>query len=130
MRRTLIGLILLFVFFPLSAMAMVRTIEVEFSFDAAAVSDKVVAGYRLYADGLLQCDVPVTSQQTFNCAMSIQKQNYVYTLTAVYTDATESPQSPPFPFSYAGYEKHAGHEKRPGLLRINGAMFRIIVNQQ
>lgn len=81
------------------AVAQQRQFMIEFSFDSYSVSDKSLLGYRLYIDGVQACEKMQVDGQTITCSIDIEDGTYQFTLSALYSDDTESPRSPPFPFS-------------------------------
>jgi PKD repeat protein len=90
--------------FPLAdaqAMTYQHEIQIDFTFDTTAVTDKTVAGYRLYKDNTQVCDAAAVDPQTFTCIDSGETGTYSFTLTAVYSDGSESPHSAPFPFTFS-----------------------------
>jgi hypothetical protein len=76
-----------------------RQFMIEFSFDTYAVPDKSLMGYRLYVDGVPACEKLQVDGQTITCTIDIEDGAYQFTLSALYSDNTESPRSPPFPFT-------------------------------
>lgn len=81
------------------ASASQHQVMIEFSFDAYAVPEKSPRGYRLYIDGNPACENQNAAEQTMTCTLEIEDGTYQFTLSALYSDLTESPQSPPFPFT-------------------------------
>lgn len=113
-------LLLVLLCLPGVTQAAEHTIEVSFSFDAAAATGTVV-GYRLYGNDQLLCEVPVADvtvngpEMAIECTFNWLQRNYGFELAAYYDDATESPRSFPFLFSI----------KRNGLIRVGGALLRV-----
>ncbi len=86
---------------PTLATAAVRehAVRVDFAFDTAAVSDKSVIAYRLYREGELACESDTPAAQHIDCTLVSDTGVFNFTLAAVYDDGSQSPQSPPFPFT-------------------------------
>lgn len=120
-------MLLLSMFLPVSAMAGSKPIEVEFSFTVPP--DKTVAGYRLYRDGTQVCNTVETSPGTMECTLAADVPSSAanYTLVAVYDNNTQSPPSPGYLFALGdGTPKNPAMHTRPLMMRINGALFRMI----
>lgn len=81
------------------AVAQQRQFMIEFSFDSYAVPEKSLMGYRLYIDGVPACEKMQIDGQTITCSIDIEDGTYQFTLSALYSDNSESPRSPPFPFT-------------------------------
>ena len=79
------------------ALDQVYDIEVQFSFDAQPPAGVDVSGYRLYKDGTALCEESGSGAQTLNCAVDTPGA-YDFTLSVLYTDGSESPQSAPYEF--------------------------------
>lgn len=79
-----------------------KQLQIDFSFDTGAIPGKQVTGYRLYRDNEFIC--ASAQGQTFSlvCDVSIEPGTYDFTLSAVYDDDSESPQSGSFPFTFTG----------------------------
>ena len=78
---------------------VMRTIEVQLSFDASAIPDKVVRGYRLYQDASEVCVTYDAAASSLVCDVPADEGTHIYELSVHYTDGTESPKSPPFEFA-------------------------------
>jgi len=78
-------------------------LQINFSYDTQAVPDKQVTGYRLYMEGDLVCETAqVTPQiQSIACTVVSESGTYAFTLSAIFDDNSESPQSAPFLFKLA-----------------------------
>ena len=103
MRRhrliTLATLLLLLVPFLAGAALREHAVQVDFSFDSEALSERSVSGYRLYQEDEMACESTQPSEQQINCTIMSNTGVFNFTLTAVYDDGSESPRSPPFPFT-------------------------------
>jgi len=61
-----------------------------------------VSGFRLYQEGVPVCVMAIPSAQEMDCDVVLTKQVTVYTLTAMFSDGTESPHSAPYAFDMNG----------------------------
>lgn len=100
-RLFLLAIILACTLFPAHGEAAVemRSLEVQFSFDASAVPDKTLAGYKLYQNAVEVCSNADPAATSLVCQFASEAGTHIYELTAYYTDNTESPKSPPFQFT-------------------------------
>ncbi len=62
-------------------------------------SGYVVAGFNLYQEGVLACQVQDPDATAIDCTVSLTADTTNFTLTAAFNDGTESPHSSPFAFS-------------------------------
>jgi PKD repeat protein len=96
-------LLLLFVLLTIpgiSAAAELRTLEIEFSFTSPDDPDKQIASYRLYKENVQVCDETADSNTTaITCDILTEDGTFNFTLTGYYSNGTESPHSPSFPFN-------------------------------
>ena len=106
-----IGLMLL-ILSPCSAFA-ISTLEVEYAFTAP--EESVVESYKLYMDGAIVCTTTDIADDRFECDIEVPAGVSFFTLSAVFADDTESPQSP----AYRWYT----HKKM--FLRVAGALIKI-----
>lgn len=74
-------------------------ISVEFSFNADAVPNKTVAGYRLYKAGEQLCEVPPPVDMILECVFISDPGIYNFTMATVYDDDTLSPSSAEYSFN-------------------------------
>ena len=81
-----------------------RTIHIEWGYTPP--SSPAVTGYVLYMEGVKVCTFPGATITAGDCAVSIIKQSTVFTLTAAFDDATESPHSAPFTFVLDVFNKN------------------------
>lgn len=93
---------------------------INFSFEPP--EGKTVAAFRLYKDGDLVCEENSDEDNNINCKFESNAGTYSFTLSALYDDETESPQSAPF--SYTLYDLTSvvkgllvltGHQQPSGL---------------
>jgi len=100
MKNKLLFLISLLILLPTISIAVeLRTLEIEFAFTAPDSPEQQLLGYRLYKEGTQVCesDAPNTTQIT--CDIPTEDGTFNFFLTAYYSDGTESPPSPQFPFT-------------------------------
>ncbi len=76
-----------------------HTVQVEFIFDYQSVTDKSVIGYRLYKEGEAVCETSSPEAQYFDCVVTSSTGLFDFTLSVLYDNGTESPQSAPFPLT-------------------------------
>lgn len=89
---------------PQSAISgQLRTLEVNLSFDASAVEGKTLSGYNLYEDSRLVCETNIPATPIFSCTFVTENGLHAYTLTARYSDGTESAKSPSFDFTISDF---------------------------
>ena len=86
---------------PSAAYAGQYDIQVDFAFDSAADPNKQVIGYRLYQEGNPACDSDIYDLQSMTCLITSSAGTFNFTMSAIYDDGNESPQSAPFPFTLA-----------------------------
>ncbi len=99
MLRLLVPLLLLSCLVPLSLWgAELRTLEIEYSFTPPDYSGGSHVGYRLYKEGQLACETADTVTNPMVCDIMTDSGTFDFTLTALYSDNTESP--PSISFSY------------------------------
>jgi len=61
-----------------------------------------VTGFRLYQEGQSVCVTLVSSAQDMDCDVLLTKKITSFTLTAIFSDSTESPHSAPYAFDMDG----------------------------
>lgn len=59
----------------------------------------IVSGYRLYQNGQLACQSTHSKATSIDCQVTLNTSTANFTLTALFTNGTESPHSTPFAFS-------------------------------
>ncbi|MCP4338385.1 MAG: fibronectin type III domain-containing protein, partial [Desulfobulbaceae bacterium] len=92
-------LFLLFIIPTVSIAAEMRTLDVEFSFSAPEDPAKQLLGYQLYKEGEQVCETNDPSGTSIVCELLTEDGTFDFALTAAYSDNTESPLSPAFPFT-------------------------------
>lgn len=81
--------------------------EIEFSFSAPDDPARQLSGYRLYQEGTQVCQTDDPNETSelgvyrITCEFLTETGTFDFTLTALYSDGSESPQSPAFPFEIA-----------------------------
>ena len=75
-----------------------HSIHIQFHYNTSAIPGKQVVGYHLYRDGELICNTsPLGAEiQDFECSFQSPGGHFPFTLTALFSDRTESPHSAPF----------------------------------
>ena len=76
-----------------------HSIHLEWDYDQYSSSvDSELSAYRLYKDGVKTCQFDYPYDFAGDCNFASNNGLFNFTLTAVFEDGTESPQSAPFPF--------------------------------
>ena len=70
-----------------------------FTFDSASIPYKHVSGYRVYMNGGVLCETQNITTQSVSCPVAAEPATYSFTLSTLFDDGSESPQSAPFPFT-------------------------------
>jgi len=83
----------------LSNGAEVRNLEIEFSFTAPEDLASQLLGYRLYKEGEQVCETTNPTSSSVACELLTEDGTFDFTLSAYYSNSTESPKSPSFPFT-------------------------------
>ncbi len=78
-------------------------IQVDYSFNTLAVSDKDVIGYRLFKENDEIYYSEPTETQTITCSVLSESGTYNFYLSAVYNDSSDSPLSDPFQYTLPEY---------------------------
>jgi len=83
---------------PFSASATTtQTIHVDWSYTPP--SESVVSGFKLYQEGVFACETHDSTATAMDCPVTLTTTTTNFTLTATFSDGTESPQSTPFAFT-------------------------------
>ena len=77
--------------------ASTHTIHAEWS-SYTAPTGLTVSGFKLYQEGSLACQAQTATATALDCSVSLTADTTNFTLTATFTDGTESPHSAPFAF--------------------------------
>lgn len=74
------------------------SLHIQFHYNINAVPGKQVVGYNLYRDGEIICNTGLSRSeiQDFECSFQSPGGYFPFTLTALFSDRTESPHSAPF----------------------------------
>jgi len=100
MKNKLFLLLILLLTIPgISAAAELRTLEIDFAFTLPDDPAKDLTGYTIYQNGEPACEAETTSTTTLSCELLTEDGTFDFALAATYTDNTESPQSPIFPYT-------------------------------
>jgi len=98
-NKILFFLFLLLTIPCISVGAEMHTLEVEFSFTPPDDPARTLLGYRLYKEGEQVCETNDADASAITCDLQTDEGTFDFTLTAYYSDNTESPASPSFPFT-------------------------------
>ena len=79
------------------AAAATQSIHVEWGYTPP--STPAVSGFKLYQEGSFVCQVKNPKATAMDCAVTLTTDITHFTLTAAFTDGTESPHSAPFAFT-------------------------------
>ena len=73
-------------------------IHIQFQYNINAIPEKQVEGYNLYKAGEAICNTSLSRSETqdFECSFESPGGSFPFTLTALFSDGTESPHSAPF----------------------------------
>lgn len=96
MKRLLLALCLLFSTVEVSS-AGSRSIHVEWGYTPP--TEPAVTGFRLYQEGTAVCVFEGANTSEGDCTVDLTSQITIFTLTAMFSDDTESPHSAPFLFN-------------------------------
>ena len=98
MFKKLLHLIILLpcALFATIAAATDHSIHIEWGYTPP--SDPPLSGYNLYQEGTLICTTNNPEATAMDCDVSLEKDSTNFTLTAIFSDGSESPHSAPFPF--------------------------------
>ncbi|WP_136809819.1 PKD domain-containing protein [Desulfosediminicola flagellatus] len=99
-QKTLFLLSFLFLTPAISIGAELRNLDVQFAFTAPNYPTKQLRGYQLYMDGQQVCSTNDPTISRITCQISTQADTGNFTLTAYYSDGSESPPSPSFPLTF------------------------------
>lgn len=83
--------------FATTAAAADHSIHIEWGYTPP--SDPPLSGFNLYQEGTLACSTNNPEATAMDCDVSLKKDTTHFTLTAIFSDGSESPHSAPFPFS-------------------------------
>ena len=75
-----------------------QSIHLEWAYDYQPVEGQSLAGYHLYKEGVKVCTTNTPEDKAMDCDIESETGTYSFTLTAFYSDNTESPHSPPYEF--------------------------------
>lgn len=100
MQLTLIRLLVtFFCWLPIFASAATQSIHVEWGYTPP--SEPAVTGFKLYQEGVSACQVQDPNATAMDCEVTLTAATTNFTLTASFSDSTESPHSAPFAFTTA-----------------------------
>ena len=81
------------------AVATTQSIHVEWGYTPP--SEPAVTGFKLYQEGAFACQTQDPAATAMDCEVTLSAETTNFTLTATFSDGTESPHSAPFPFTTA-----------------------------
>ncbi len=79
--------------------AEIRSMNIDLTFTALDDPDRLHSGYRLYKEGKQVCETDAPNAFAITCEFLTGEGTFNFTLTAYYSDGTESRPSPSFPFT-------------------------------
>ncbi len=82
------------------AVATTQSIHVEWGYTPP--SEPAVTGFKLYQEGIFVCQTNDPAATAMDCQVTLTSETTNFTLTATFSDNTESPHSAPFAFSLNG----------------------------
>ncbi|MBW1636710.1 MAG: PKD domain-containing protein, partial [Deltaproteobacteria bacterium] len=82
-----------------SPQAEMRSLDIDLTFAAAVDPDRQLQGYRLYQEGEPVCESNNPDASVITCELLTTEGTFSFTLTAYYSDGSESRPSLPFPFT-------------------------------
>ncbi|WP_306549706.1 PKD domain-containing protein [Desulfobulbus sp.] len=98
MQLTLIRLLVAFCcWLPFFASAATQSVHVEWGYTPP--SEPAVTGFKLYQEGVFACQVEDPNATAMDCEVTLTAATTNFTLTARFSDSTESPHSAPFAFT-------------------------------
>jgi len=98
-NKLLLFSVLLFLIPEISSGTETHTLDIEFAFATSDDPGKRLLGYRLYQEGVRVCEKYAPTKSSITCTFPSKYGTFDFTLTAYYSDKTESPHSPSFPFT-------------------------------
>jgi hypothetical protein len=100
MKNTLLPFLFIFLLIPgISTGAEMRTLEIEFSYTVPDDPVKHLVGYRLYKENEQVCQTENPGATTITCDLLTEDGTFDFTLTACFSDDTESTPSPTFQYT-------------------------------
>jgi len=96
---TLLFLFLILAIPTISVAAEYHTMQVDFTFTATDDPVRQLIGYRLYEEADQVCEISDPDVSNITCTFATEDGTFDFTLTAIYSDGSESPHSPSFPFT-------------------------------
>lgn len=91
--------IAILIYAGVSSAAVNHSIHIEWDYDQSSIPENLeLSAYRLYQEGIQVCQFDYPYNFEDNCEFQSENGTYNFTLTAVFDDGSESPESEPFPF--------------------------------
>ncbi|WP_457575203.1 PKD domain-containing protein [Desulfomarina sp.] len=112
MKKILQILFIIYCFLPILSHGEPSShdIHIEWSFDDQSVEGKTLVGYNLYKEGIKVCSDDSPADKKMDCVIVSEPGTYNFTLTALYSDYSESPHSPPYSFQLGTEQPPGGEE--------------------
>lgn len=102
MQKRPFQITLIFVCCVFATMAAAADHSIHIEWGYTPPSEPAVTGYRLYNEGASACETQNPLATSMDCSVSLTQDTTNFTLTALFSDGSESPHSAPFPFTVAG----------------------------
>lgn len=100
MKNKLLLFLFIFLLIPgVSCGAAFRSLNIEFTFAPLDDSDRQLLGYKLYKNGAEVCKTNDPGASRITCEFNTEEGTFDFTLTAYYSNDTESRPSTSFPFT-------------------------------
>jgi len=90
---------ILFLLPTLATGAELHTLQIDFSYSAPNDPPRQLLGFRLYMDGQQVCETDDPTTSSVSCDILTEDGTFDFSLTAYFSDSTESPHSPSFPLT-------------------------------
>lgn len=98
MKKLILLLFSLCCVIPGLSFAAAQDIHIEWTHDYQPVEGKTLAGYHLYKEGAKVCSTNIPENKTIDCVFESESGTFDFTITAFYSDGSESLHSPPYSF--------------------------------
>ena len=101
MPKKLFPTLLTFACCIIASMAAAAEHSIHIEWGYTPPSEPAVTGYRLYKEGVPACETQNPFATSMDCSVSLTQDTTNFTLTALFSDGSESPHSASFPFTVA-----------------------------
>ncbi len=100
MKKAVVLFIFLSILIPtLSSGASLHKVHLDWDYDDQAVEGESLVGFRLYKEGVLIAQINDPSARSADCRLQSEEGTFTFTLTALYSQGTETPHSSPYTFT-------------------------------